>query len=437
MSWNLCVSWGNRAGIALAVVVGVLMTSAAPAICAPESQTAQESHHLASMEKTPIKIGMLASLTGVATADSKQMVDGFELYLNKINSEVSGRKIELIVEDDESRAPVAATRVRKLVEQDKVDALTGAFFTPVAVEVGKLSEQYKVPFVDAVASGDDLTQRKHPKWLVRTSWSSSQAGHPFGEYAARTLNYKRIAVVAMDYPFGYQAVGGFQQSFEEAGGKVIQKLWMPLDGKDYRQLLKELDRGVDAIYLVSVGQASTILLGQLKDLGLTLPIIGYGNATDEVALSTAKDSALGVLTVMPYSAALDNPTNKKFVQAFRAKFGGDPGWYAECGYTAAMMITKAVESLKGDISDKSKLLSAIKKSDFSDNPRGPAKFDDLGGVTENIYLRKVEKVNGKYENVVIHVFPMVSQFWKYNQDEYLKRPEYSKDYPPCTHCEQR
>jgi branched-chain amino acid transport system substrate-binding protein len=424
--------------LSLIMVSSLLSTCSLSGNCKPASQSTKGSSvHVAATdaEKAPIRIGLLASMTGMASDDCKQMLDGFSLYLNKINNQINGHKVELITEDDQSRAPIAALKVKKLVEHDKVDVITGVFFSPIAIEVGKLADQYRIPFVDAIAGSDDLTQRRHPKWLMRTSWTGSQAGLPFGEYAFKTLGYKKVATVAMDYQFGWQAVGGFQQSFEDAGGQIVQKTWLPLDSKDFAPLIRDINKNADAIFVLSVGQGANVLLRQLRER-TKVPIIGYGNATDEVSLPVLKDDAVNVVTVMPYSAALDTPANKKFVQAYRAKFSVEPGWYSACGYTAAMAIVKAAESLNGDVSDKSKMLAALKKIEISDDPRGALKFDELGGVTENMYLRKVEKVNGKYQNTVKHTFPMVSQFGKYSQKEFLEHPMYSKDYPACTHCTQ-
>ncbi|HTU00272.1 MAG TPA: hypothetical protein VMG58_00600, partial [Candidatus Sulfotelmatobacter sp.] len=110
-------------------------------------------------------------------------------------------------------------------------------------------------------------------------------------------------------------------------------------------------------------------------------------------------------------------------------------YYSEGTYVAGLIMKEALQAIGGDIEDGTKFLAAVRKVDLSDVPRGPMKFDDYGNPIENIYVRKVEKVNGRLQNTVIQTFPNVSQFWKYKPEDYLKNPVYSRDYPPCTHCQ--
>src|SRR5213083_3098560 len=176
----------------------------------------------------PIKIGMLAPLTGPFAATGKDMVNGTELYLDEVGRQMGGRKIELIVEDTEGNPATALTKARKLVEQDKVHLLTGGLLASTGYALHPLAEAQRIPTTYPVMSSDDLTQRKPAKWVVRTGWNSSQSMHVFGEWVAKTLKYKRIVTIGLDYAFGWESVGGFQRTFEESGGQIIQKIWTPL-----------------------------------------------------------------------------------------------------------------------------------------------------------------------------------------------------------------
>lgn len=383
-----------------------------------------------------IKIGFITSLSGAGAEAGKQMLNGLQLYLDQVHNQMAGKKIQLIVENDESSPVTAMARVRKLVENDKVSLLSGIFFAHIMYAIAPLIEKYKIPFVDVVSGADDLTQRKRSPWLVRTSWSSSQPAHPFGEYAYKNLGYKKIVTIASDYPYGYEVVGGFQQSFEQVGGQIVQKLWPPLGGlSDYSELIGKIDKNADAVFMCLVGPSAETLPKQYKDKGPKLPIIGATTGFDESIYPRMGDELIGAISTNPYSTALDTPANKRFVSAYQAKYGSDPGWFSECGYTAGMWIHKALELVHGNTANREKLLTALKTTELSEAPRGPLKLDEYGNPIDNIYVRKVERVNGKLQNTVIHTFPAVSQFWTFKPSEYLQQPPYTKDYPPCTHCE--
>jgi branched-chain amino acid transport system substrate-binding protein len=287
-----------------------------------------------------------------------------------------------------------------------------------------------------VVSADDLTQRKPVKWVVRTGWTSSQPNQPFGEWVARTLGYKRVVTVGMDYAFGWEQVGGFQRTFEESGGQVVQKLWPPLGTTDFAPFLAQIRRDADAVFAVMVAASSLRFPKQYQDAGLKarIPLIGGGTSFDEFVLPSLGDEAIGGISPLIYSAAIDSPANRKFVRDFRAKAGKLPGYYAETCYTAARWIAEAVKAVGGNVEERERLLAALRQVEIPDAPRGPIKLDAHGNPVQNIYVRKVEKKDGELWNTVVHTFTGVSQFWKYPPEQFLKDPVYSRDYPPCKHC---
>src|SRR3989442_10522011 len=140
---------------------------------------------------------------------------------------MAGRKVELIVEDSQGRPDVALTKLRKIVEHDRVHIVAGVLFGHIGYAMAPKVEEYRIPALFTVAASDDLTQRLKYRWVIRTGWASSQPSHPFGEYAAKTLGYRKVAVIASDYAFGWEVVGGFQRTFEENGGQVIPEALGP------------------------------------------------------------------------------------------------------------------------------------------------------------------------------------------------------------------
>jgi branched-chain amino acid transport system substrate-binding protein len=392
---------------------------------------------LAPAQQGPIKIGFVTDLTGPAAQAAKDMVNGLTLYLDEIGSQMAGRKVELIVEDSQGRPDVALTKLRKIVEHDRVHIVAGVLFGHIGYALAPKVEEYRIPALFTVAASDDLTQRLKYRWVIRTGWASSQPSHPFGEYAARTLGYRRVAVVASDYAFGWEVVGGFQRTFEESGGQVIQKLWAPLGVMDLSPYIAKIRRDADAVLTMIAGASTLQFFKQYEEAGLKakIPLIGGGPAVDEALLPSMGDEALGVITPLIYSSALDTPANRRFVKEYRARFGKVPSYFSETNYTSGRWINEAVKALGGNVEDREKLLAALRKVEIADAPRGPVRLDAYGNPIQNVYFRKVERNReGELQNTVIVTIPAVSQFWRYSPDDFLRQPVYSRDVPPCRYC---
>ncbi len=385
----------------------------------------------------PIKIGFLAPLTGPFAQIGKDMVNGSELFLEEIGRQIAGRKVELIVEDTEGQPATALNKSRKLVEQDRVHLLTGGLLANVGYALQPFIDGAQVPATYPVIAADDITQRKPAKWIVRTGWSTSQPMHPFAAWVIKNTKYRRVATIGMDYAFGYETIGGFQRVFEENGGQIVQKLWTPLNTNDFAPFLAQIRRDSDAVLALFVGRLALQFVKQYQEAGLQgkLPLLGGGTTTDESVLPQMGDEALGTVTALHYSQALDTPQNQKFARVFEARAGKISSYYSEATYTNMRWISEAVKAVSGKVEDRPALLAALRKVDVKDTARGPLSIDAHGNPVQNIYIRKVERVGGRLQNTVIATVPAVSQFWTYRPDDYLKQPLYSRDHPPCRACQ--
>jgi branched-chain amino acid transport system substrate-binding protein len=390
----------------------------------------------ASAQKGPIKIGLILPETGPLAANGKDMANGIQLFFEEQGWRLTGREIKLITEDDEGKPPTGLAKARSLVESQGVHLLMGPLSAAVGYAVAPYVDAKKVPTIFPIVSAEDITQRKRSPYIVRTGWTSAQPSHPFGKWAYDNLGYRKIAMIGYDFAFGWEVAAGFQRTFEEAGGQVVQKLWPPLGTADFAPYLAQLRRDVDAIYAIFSGADALRFAKQYSEAGLKgkLALIGGGTFTDEHVLRSMGDEVLGVVTALHYSAALPNPANKKFVQAYEAKYKQIPSYYSEGSYVAGLALKAALEATGGDIENTDKFLAALRRVDLTEAPRGPIRFDDFGNPIQNIYVRKVERVGGKLQNTVIFTFPSVSQFWTYKPDDFLKNPVYSRDFPPCTKC---
>ena len=385
----------------------------------------------------PIRIGYFGPLTGNFSQTGKDMTDGFNLFWEEVGNKVAGREVKVIVEDSDPEPTGALTKVRRLVEQEKVHTLAGGLLAATGYALAPYIEQNKIPSVYPITAPDDITQRKPVRWIVRTSFTSSQATHPLGDYAYKQMNLRRVATISMDYAFGWESNAGFQRVFEDLGGKVVQRIWTPLTIQDYSPYLASLKKDIDGVYACHTGGLSPRFIKTWSDVGLKgkIPLIGIGTLTDENVLKGMGDESLGVITSLIYSSALDTPANRKFSAAYEKRYNRATSLYSAEGYTGARWYYEALKAINGEVENKEKFLAALRKVEISDDARGPMKMDDLGNASQNVYIRKVERVGGKLQNTVIHTYPNVSQFWTYKQEEYLKLPVYDRNNPPCKFCD--
>ena len=384
----------------------------------------------------PIKIGFLSPLSGAIAAAGKDMYSGCELYWQETGWQMAGRKVEVILEDNEGLPATALTKLRKLVESDRVHVVAGVILSNVAYALVPYIEQQGIPTLYPINSADDLTQRRRPRWLVRTGFSAGGNMHPFGEYAAKVLGYRKVVTIGLDYAFGWETVGGFHKAFEDNGGQVIQKLWVPLNVQDYGPYLAQVKKDADAVFVVALGRWTLLFAKQYAESGLKgrVPLIAGGTYNDEHVLPQLGDESLGVVSAHHYSASLETPANQRFRAAFEKAYHRLPSFYSENCYTGARILGEAVRAIGGKVEDRPALVAALRQVKITDAPRGPVEMDAYGNPTQNIYIRKVERVGGKLQNTVIHTYPAVSQFWKYDPEEFLKQPVYSREFPPCRHC---
>lgn len=410
--------------------IGVLALAALLAATAARHAAADE-----------LRIGFLAAQTGPFAQIAKDMVNGFEMYLDDHKGDFNGATVKFIVEDTQGKPSVAVLKAEKLIKQDQVNMLVGGLLASTGYALAPVSTREKVVYVSSIPASDNLTQRDAAKYpyFVRTSWSSSQPSHPFGEWACGQ-GYKKIATIAADYAFGYEVVGGFQKTFEGCGGKIIQKMWPPINTIDFGPYINSLKPDADAVFSLPVGAGALQFPKQLANSGNKKACLGGGTSFDEFLLPSMGDEVIGCVSPLQYSAALETPENEAFVKEYRAKYGKVPSYFSESNYTTAMMIDAVMKKTGGKWPGSEqfvKLLAAVKV----DAPRGPVYLDDMRNPVQNIYIRKVEKKKmfgypkAELWNVVIKTYPHVSQFWTWSKAEFLKQPVYSRDYPPCKYCE--
>lgn len=383
----------------------------------------------------PARIGLLTVRTGPLAQGGIQMEQGLTTFLKERKYVLAGRKIELIAADTGGNPAGAKTKAQELVERDHVDFIVGPLAAFELLAITDYIERAKVPLL-SLAAAEDMTQRKPNPWFIRASATSAQCPQPLADYAATELKAKRVATIAEDIAFGYEEVGGFQRVFEGKGGRIVKKLWPPLVTPDYSPYLAQI-HDVDHVFQGFAGSNPVKFMRQYADYGLKdkIPLLGGETAVDDALLKSLGDEAVGAISACFYSSELDTPSNKRFVEAMLRDYGNIPGMYAAGCYINGMCIEAALEKTGGRTEDKQAVMKALRAVSLTDTPRGPFHFDDLGNVVGNVFIRRVERKNGKLVNTIIKTYPNVSQFWTYDEKWFLAQPVYSRDYPPAKYLE--
>ena len=384
----------------------------------------------------PIRVGLMTVKTGPLASGGIDMERALVQYLKERDNAMAGRRAELFVGDSGGVPAQARTKIQELVERDKIHVMIGPLATAEALAADDYIRQAELLTL-SIAAADDMTQRKPNPWFTRGTSTSSQCAHPMADYCYKELGLRRMVLIADDIAYGHEMCAGFQRVFEELGGKVVQKTFPPLTVPDYGSYLSQLNTKADAIYLGFAGSNGFRYLRQLNEYGLIgkMKVVGGMTALDEAVLRNMGDEALGIITSCWYSAEIDNPINKKFVEGFRKQWKYDPGFYAAATYVEAAVLDQTLQKINGKIEDKQAFMKAVRSGKF-DTCRGPVQFDQYGNVVGNVYIRKVARKEGRLVNTVIHTYPNVSQFWTYKPEEFLKNPVYSRDFPPAKNLEQ-
>ena len=387
-------------------------------------------------DTAPIRLGLLMVKTGPLAAGGIQMEQGLRVCLKEHNSEMGGRKVELLLGDTGGNPAGAKTKVQELVERDKVDAILGPLAAFEAYAISDYIREAEIPWLP-VAAAEDLTQRKASPWVLRVLGTSSQDSHAVADYAAKTLHYKRIVTISEDFAYGHETIAGFQHVFEDEGGKIVKKLWPPLSTADYTPYLAQIaeTKDVDAVYMGFAGSNPVRFIKQYAEYGLKkIPLLGNGTAADAPILRFMGEEAVGIIAGNTYSSTYDSELNRRFIAGMQRDYQVDPGLYSLATYLGCQLLSSALEQTGGR-SDKALLMKTLRASSLADSPRGPLRFDEYGDAIGNSFIRRIDMKNGKLVDTIVKTYPAVSQFWTYDPKWFLAQPVYSRDYPPAKNLE--
>jgi branched-chain amino acid transport system substrate-binding protein len=350
------------------------------------------------MAQDKFKIGLILPMTGPFASTGKQIEAAARLYIAQNGDTVGGKKVELNVKDDTSAPDVTKRIAQELVVNDKVNVLAGFGLTPLALATAPIATQSKTPLVVMAAATSSITEAS--PFIIRTSFTLPQASVSMADWAPNH-GIKKVVTLVSDYGPGIDAEKYFKDRFLFNGGQVVDTLRIPMRNPDFAPFLQKVrDLKPDAMFVFVPSGAGAALMKQFAERGMDkagIKLIGTGDITDDDILNGMGDVAVGVVTSHHYSTSHNSAVNKKFVASFeKANAGLRPNFMAVGGYDGMRVIYEAAKATKGGSGEA--LLAAMKGQIF-ESPRGPMFIDaQTRDVVHNIYIRKVEKVNGQLYN---------------------------------------
>ena len=357
-----------------------------------------------------VKVGMIISLSGQFADTGMQMLNGAKLYVKQHGDTVAGKKVEIIAKDVGGiNPPVAKRLAQELVTRDNVDVLAGFDLTPNALAAADVSVEAKKFMVNMLAA-TAIVIEKSP-YMVRTSMTVPQLNTTLGTWAEKNAGVKKAYTMVADFGPGLDAEGAFSRGFKASGGDVVGSVRMAVANPDFSSYVQRAkDLNPEGIFVMIPGGAMPGAFGKaLAERGIDLKktkVMGQMEITDEHALASMGDAALGIITVAHYDYTHESKMNDAFVKAYNAEYGRNPDFFSVGGYDGMHLIYAALEKANGK-TDGDSLIAAAKGLKW-ESPRGPISIDpETRDIIQNVYIRRVEKVGGKLVNVEIATFDNV------------------------------
>ena len=339
----------------------------------------------ATAQQGPIRIGVLAPITGPLATPGAEMLNGMRMFWEQNKYTAGGRKIELVTADTNCNPDQALTQARRLTLQEKVHFLIGPLCGHEGPAVTQVSKETGIPVVMDPAGADTTTKWDRIPSVIRTAVSASQLGHPFGDYLYKELGGRNVTFIVSDYTWGHEVAGGMIKTYTDLGGKVARVIWAPLATTDYGASLAAIPSDSDAVIAVVAGVARIRLFEAWYNFGYDRKFKLHGGYwLHEDAIPQIDDRAVGLIsTTVHYVAGIDTPENKAFVADYAKRFKTLPSWFAESSYTSGLWVKAAIDAIDGKVEDRDAFLKSMRSVTVK-APRGPLKLDDYDNPIQNV-----------------------------------------------------
>uniref|UniRef100_A0A7C1JW30 ABC transporter substrate-binding protein n=1 Tax=Thermomicrobium roseum TaxID=500 RepID=A0A7C1JW30_THERO len=364
---------------------------------------------------TPFKIGVVVAQTGNLASSGRRHIEGMQLALDELDNTAAGRQLELIPADSAGNPEQSLTHVRRLVESEKVDVITGFTITPELTAVRDYLHEQKQVTIVSIAGWPPLTRdpKVRSPYIFRSSFCQGQYEFIQAKWAYEKGGYRNIALMAPDYQTGRTVAEIFKNYFQKSGGQIAAEVYPPLDTQDfgpYLQRILQNAANADAVWAWFIGADAIRFMTQYQEFGLKdqFPLLGGAEIGDDPYLPEVGEAALGIVSAINYAARYERPQNREFVQKFQQKFNRLPGHLEYWGYITIMILAHALEAVKGDTSNKEAFVQAIKNVRFQ-GPMNEVRFHpEAQGVITTVLIRRVEKLpDGTLGNVVLDEYPNI------------------------------
>ncbi len=347
----------------------------------------------------PLKVGFMLPYTGTFAKLGKFIDDGFRLSVEQKGGKLGGRTVEYVQVDDESEPAKATDNINRLVGRDKVDVVVGTVHSGVAMAMAKVAKDTNALLIVPNAGANEVTGPMCAPNIWRTSFTNWQPAFPMGK-VMYDAGHRNVMTITWRYAAGQQMVEAFKENFLKAGGKVTEELFLPFPQVEFQALLTQIaTKKPDAVFSFFAGGGAVKFVKDYAAAGLKgqIPLYGTGFLTDGTLPAQGAD-AEGIKTTLHYADDLDNPANKAFLAAFKAKTGLDGDVYAVQGFDAGALLQVGLTAVNGDIAARDKLYAAMQVAKI-DSPRGPISFSKAHNIVQNIYLREVKGGLNRYVSV--------------------------------------
>jgi branched-chain amino acid transport system substrate-binding protein len=337
----------------------------------------------------PVKVGLLSTLSGPGAGLGVDIRDGFQLAVKLSGGKFSGKAVDVIVADDQASPDVGRQTADRLVKRDKVDFMTGIVFSNVMLAVGAPTFQSKTFYISANAGPSQYAGEQCNPYFFSASYQNDNMHEAVGKVVT-DKGFKKVALIAPNYPAGKDAIAGFKRFFK---GEVASETYTALNQLDYGTELSKLRATKpDAVYIFLPGGMGINFIKQFVGAGLSkdITLFGPGFSGDEDVIKAVGDPMLGMFNTSQWGHDMDNAANKKFVAEFEKAYGRLPTLYAAQGYDAARLIEAAVRDSKGNLEDKAAVRKALEAAKF-DSVRGAFKFNKNHFPIQDYYLRVITK----------------------------------------------
>ena len=352
-------------------------------------------------QQPKLKVGLMLPATGTFAMIGTAISNGFRLAVAEQGGKFAGREIEFFTVDDESDPAKAPENANKLVKRDQVDVLVGTVHSGVAMGMAKVARDNNTLLIIPNAGADEITGPLCAPNIFRTSFTNWQPGYATGKMVAER-KHRTVVTLAWKYAAGEQSVAGFKEAFEAGGGKVIKEMRLPFPNVEFQPFLTEIAAlKPDAVYVFFSGGGAVKFVKDYAAAGLkaSIPLYAAGFLTDGT-LEAQGDAAQGIMTVLHYADALDNPRNHTFRAAYNKAYKMDPDVFAVQGYDAAQLLDAGVTAVRGDMSRRADLVKAMETARI-DSPRGPFVLSKAHNPVQDMYVRRVEGTDNKVIGIAI------------------------------------